>query len=119
MNNKIEELNIDEWIWIIFIILSLFNIYGDERSKCYYVSYNNKDKELSKNIFTTTVFISFLIYMYLFNKRYKVYKYNKDNNLSTRICGTRFFASILVVVASFLYLYCQINDNEDSNPNIV
>lgn len=32
-NNKINELKIDEYIWIIFIILSTLNIMGDESKK--------------------------------------------------------------------------------------
>ena len=28
-NNILTELTVDEWIWIIFIILSILNIYGD------------------------------------------------------------------------------------------
>ena len=119
MDDRIKDLVIDEWIWIIFIILSLFNIYGDEKSKCFCIIHNDSDKELANSIFTFTIFISSLIYVYFFYKRYTVYKYNRFNNLNTNICSIRFFASLFVVIASFLYLYCQINDNNDSNPGIV
>ena len=32
-NDKERELRVDEWIWVIFIILSIFNIFGDELEK--------------------------------------------------------------------------------------
>ena len=32
-NNELREVTINEWIWIVFVILSLLNIYGDELEK--------------------------------------------------------------------------------------
>ena len=118
-NNAIKELKIDEFIWIIFIILSIINIIGDKCLINYY-KYNNKDKnKQAKDIFTLSVFISLIIYIYLLYKRYKVYYNNKINNKNTNICGTRLFATILVVTATILFLYCQLEDRKAVNPTIV
>ena len=111
-NQKEKELTIDEWIWIIFIILSIMNILGDELEKKFYHERDISSKNLSKSIF-------FFIYIYLSYRQYQVIQTNKQNNKNTTICETRFFASILVVIASFLYLYCQLNDKEDINPSLV
>ena len=37
-NERVKEIVIDEWIWVVFIILSALNIGGDELEKkyCYY-----------------------------------------------------------------------------------
>ena len=118
-NNKEKELTIDEWIWVIFIILSIMNILGDELEKKFYKEKDISSKNLSKSIFTLTVLVSFFIYIYLSYRRYQVIQRNKQENKSTNICETRFFASILVVIASFLYLYCQLTDKEDVNPSLV
>ena len=32
---RVNELVIDEWIWVVFIILSALNITGDEQEKKY------------------------------------------------------------------------------------
>ena len=32
-NNELKEVTINEWIWIIFLILSIANIFGDEIEK--------------------------------------------------------------------------------------
>lgn len=119
MKSKLVELREDEWVWVIFIILSIFNICGDELEKKFYMKNDNTSRELSKGIFTLTVLISFFLYIYLSYKKYKVLKYNRENNLRVDICEKRFIASILVVVASFLYLYCQVNDSDDINPSLV
>ena len=63
--DRIYELKIDEWIWVIFIILSALNIFGDEYERQYCASHCYSKKIVSKHIFTFTVFISLLIYLFL------------------------------------------------------
>ena len=118
-NEKEKELVVDEWIWVIFIILSVFNIFGDELEKKFYREKDLSSKNLSKTIFTLTVLVSFFIYIYLSYRKYQVISKNKAQGKKTDICETRFFASVLVVIASFLYLYCQLNDQDDVNPSLV
>lgn len=122
MNNKdkerINELVIDEWIWVVFIILSALNIGGDEIEKKYCINHEEKDKNLSKKIFKITVLSSFLIYLYLASKNCKKYHMLKKENQDTQLIATRCFASILVVIASSMFLYAQLKDSQPTNPSI-
>lgn len=122
MNNKdierARELVIDEWIWVVFIILSILNISGDELEKKYCYYHIEKEKIKSKNIFTITVFSSFLIYSYLAYKNCNKYKKAKLTNQDTSLISTRCIASILVVIASTLFLTAQLKDTKATNPSI-
>ena len=113
--NRIHELKIDEWIWIIFIILSSLNIFGDECEKRYCITDNNYQKKISKCIFTFTIFCSLLIYLYLEYQRYYHLKdcFNKKQN--TLIWELRCFGGFLVIVATLLFLYCQVVDSRQSD----
>ena len=113
---KLTELTIDEWIWIIFIILSILNIVGDELDKDYCLYQNITEKSLSKKIFNLTVFISFLIYAYLAYRGYN--RLNNDIKLNQNIdlAKSRLFANILVLIASFILLYDQIKEPLPENP---
>lgn len=115
---RVSELVIDEWIWVVFIILSALNIGGDELEKKYCINHEEKAKIRSKKIFKLTVFISFLIYLYLASKNCKKYHKLKSANQDTNLIGTRCLASILVVIASSLFLMAQLRDEEPTNPSI-
>lgn len=115
---RVSELVIDEWIWVVFIILSILNISGDEIEKHYCYYHEKKDKETSKKIFKITVFVSLLIYIYLAHKNCKKYKLALERNQDVTIVSIRKFASILVVIASSMLLYAQFNDIEPTNPSI-
>ncbi len=121
MNNydQIKELVIDEWIWVIFIILSVLNIFGDEFEKDFYQENDNFKDQNAKNIFTFTVFISFLIYCYILYQRYNKTKLFHLQNKDTTICDFRCLGSILVVIASIIFLCCQLKEKNASNPSLV
>jgi len=123
MNNnfdkeRVDELLIDEWIWIAFIILSILNITGDEFEKKYCYYHEEKSKNTSKKIFTFTVFISFIIYNYLAYKNCNKYKKALINNQDTNIITKRCIASILIVIASTLLLSAQLEDKNPTNPSL-
>ena len=113
--DRLNELQIDEIIWLIFITVSIFNIIGDEFEKNYCQTKNLNSLNKSKNIFTLTLFISFIIYSYILYTRYKKLRNNPYNNLTKK----RLFASILVVVACSINLLCQIKDRQPTNPTIL
>lgn len=122
MNNidseRINELVVDEWIWVLFIILSALNIGGDELEKDYCYNQEIFIKSRAKKIFNLTVFCSFLIYLYLASKNYKKYYKAKVNGKDTTISGTRCIGSVLVVIASFLFLIAQFKDKFPTNPSL-
>lgn len=115
---RIHELTIDEWIWVIFIVLSFLNIFGDEIEKHFATYHEKKDKEISRKIFNFTVFSSFLIYIYLLSFRYKKYKELKMKHENVTLAGIRCIASIFVVIAAALFLYAQLTDSKPVNPSI-
>ena len=115
---KLTELTIDEWIWIIFIILSILNIVGDELDKDYCLYQDINEKSLSKKIFNLTVFISFIIYAYLAYRGYSRLNNAIKLNQNIDLAKSRLFANILVLIASFILLYDQIKEPLPENPTI-
>ena len=113
---KLTELTIDEWIWIIFIILSILNIVGDELDKDYCLYQDINEKSLSKKIFNLTVFISFIIYAYLAYRGYNRLNNAIKLNQNIDLAKSRLFANILVLIASFILLYDQIKEPLPENP---
>ena len=115
---RVNELVIDEWIWVVFIILSALNITGDECEKKYCYNQSIHEKTRAKNIFTLTVFVSFLIYFYLAYKNCCKYQKAKYSNKDTNLISTRCLASILVVIVSSLFLTAQLKDRVATNPSL-
>lgn len=119
MNNQITDLTKDEWIWIIFIALSILNIIGDEHEKSYLTNHKQNEEEKAKNIFTITVAISLLIYIYILHRNYTSYQNNKQNIENDYPTKVRLFGNLLVVIGVICLLYYQIKETNPSNPSII
>ena len=116
--DRVCELKIDEWIWVLFIILSSLNIFGDECEKNYCISHSGRGKDISKRVFSFTIFSSLFIYLYLEYQRYNhlVDCINKQQN--TSLWKVRCFGGLLVIIATILFLYCQLVESDPVNPGI-
>ncbi len=119
MNNKSEELKeltVENYIWIVYIAIAIFNIYGDELVRKY-LKYNDKvANRKALNLFKKILLINIIIYLYFLNRNFKQMKNNNYDNKYI----IRFVGSILVFVGTLCFFYFQssITNETDSLSNI-
>ena len=118
-SDRIKELKIDEWIWIIFIILSAMNIFGDECEKRYCTTHIYPMKDTSHKVFTFTIFVSLLIYLYLEYQRCYHLSVAKVKHENILLWEVRCFGGFFVIISSILFLYCQVVEDAPTNPSVL
>lgn len=110
--NKIEEinrLNLEDYIFITFIVLAILNIYGDNLLKKYIKENKEIYQQKANEIFLIVIIITILIYIYFFYRNYKIFKnadYNKKHITSIKLLG-----SFLLLVGGFCLLYFQLEES--------
>ncbi|MEG0799114.1 MAG: hypothetical protein RSD96_00650 [Bacilli bacterium] len=108
MSSELKELSFEKIIWVVFIIISLLNIYGTSLLEEYAKTKDSTDKLTAKKIFIFTVIVSFLIYAYFVYRNYKQLKENERNNKDTKLYYIRFIGSLLIIAGVLFILYFQI-----------
>ncbi len=104
----VKRLSFENIIWIVFIIVSVIDIYGDELLK---KSITDNNKELSskaENLFIFVSLISILVYIYFLVRNYYDYKENESTIYEVRLIG-----SILVLSGTLLLFYFLLFNNKD------
>ena len=109
--NTIERLTFENYIWIIFIIIAICNIVGDELIKKSITEHDKEKDSLEKNIFIITLIVTILIYLYFLSRNYQDYQKHKDDTNYE----IRFFGSIFTVVGILCFLYFQIKTTTSSD----
>ena len=71
IDEEINRLHFENIVWVIFAILAFLNIVGDNDSINFLKTNNPKYKNESDTIFKITLFCTFLIYLYFFNRNIK------------------------------------------------
>lgn len=115
-NRDIRNVIVDEEIWIIFIVISLFNIVGDEIDKRN-LMLNNSHSKNAKEIFLFTAIIAITIYIYFTIRNYDDYMSYRNTTYSN-LYKERLLGSILIVVGSIMIVYFNINVSNLYSPEI-
>ena len=110
---QIKSIDIENIIWVIYIIIILLAILSNYYEKNSIVNNSYKDGMDSKNINIFIFIVLVIIYLYFLNNSYNQYKSNP-----TDINYTNLIANIFNVIGGFIFLYVAINDNVDSNIDI-
>ena len=115
MNNniKLNKIEINNIINIIFILSSILSIYGNKliKESIYYNDLSKKQQ--ADKIFIKITFISILIYIYFLKENYNAYKKKNENKYKIRLLG-----STLVLIGTILIFYFQINSSFDNPTDI-
>ena len=114
MNNnefkEIERLNFEDILWVIFVGLSILNIFSNNCQKEYVRSKNKyyEDRANKISIFVLTVLL--LVYIYFFLRNYNMLKNKERVNKEDRV---KLFGSFLFVVGVLCLLYFQVNSEDN------
>ncbi len=106
--DMVRRLNFENIIWVVFIVISVLDIYGDELIKKELINNDKTSGDKAKKLFLGISIVSIIIYLYFLARNYSDYKKYKNKNYEIRL-----IASILVFVGAIMLLYFQINVKEE------
>lgn len=116
LSNKLQQLKIEDFIWLIYIVIIFLSWYSNNLERKYYVYNDNISKEKYRNIIILIFSILIIVYLYFLKDSYNdlqkltPYDSDKKKNLIT----LSFIASLLIAISGAIFLYIAIMD-EDLN----
>lgn len=109
MKDEFIRLNFEDFLIVIFIILSILNIVGNYYERMYLKYKSNIYKINSNKIFDFTISITTLIYLYFVIRNYNSYKNIESSK--KQLYSVKLFGSILIIVGSVCILYFQMKQD--------
>lgn len=103
--NEIKRLKFENFLWIVFIILGIANIEGDNNEIDYLETNNKMSKDRSNKIFEFTITITFFIYIYFFVRNYNAYE--KSTTEQKNLYSIKLLGSSLLIAGVLCLLYFQ------------
>lgn len=105
ITSEINRLKFEDFLWVVFAILCLINVYGDYNDKEYLKTHNNTFRKNSNKIFEFTLIVTFLIYIYFFIRNYKAYV--KATEEEKRLYVIKVLGSAFLIAGVLCLLYFQ------------
>lgn len=102
--NELKRLKFEDFLWIIFAVLCIMNVYGDYFDKEYLITNNKTFQTRSNNIFEITLIVTFFIYLYFLKRNYKFYKKASPPNKELyliKVIGSSFLLAGVICLIYF------------------
>ena len=112
--NKLKEIKIENYIWIIYIGIIFMSWYSNSLEKDYFINKNINSKTKYRNIrlIIFSIFLKFYLYFlydaYTSLRNLKPNASKKERDLAT----LSFIASLLITISGEKFLYITYNDND-------
>lgn len=113
MNNineeqALKELNIEDFLALIFIGLGILSIYGDQIQKEYIKTKDNKYQQQANSVFDFILIVTFLLYLVFLYRNYKNYKNASPER--KELFFIKLLASCFLLAGIICSIYFQINN---------
>lgn len=114
LTNKLKQLKIENFIWVIYIGIIILSWYANSLEKKYFIFNDlcSKDKYRRVMIFIFSILI--VVYFYFLKDSYKDFKNisNKDNCQKQNLIFLSFLGSLLIFISGLIFLYIAYKDKE-------
>ncbi len=109
---RIKQIKIENFIWVICLILIGISIYGNIYEEKYFKYYLQEDKEKYRKALIFVFSAAMIIYIYYLYDSYKSYLDNKNslNKKSKDLATLNLYSSFLFTIAGAILLYIAISD---------
>ena len=112
INERIKQLNIEDFIWIIYIGIIILSWYSNSLERKYFLFNDYFSKEKYRKIMIFIFSILIVVYCYFLKDSIDGLKKIKptDSNKKKSLAFYSFIASLLIAISGFIFLYIALND---------
>ena len=114
VSNKLKEIEIEDFIWIIYVGIILLSWYSNSLERKYFLYNDLNSKERYRKIIILIFSILIIIYLYFFKgaiddiHNLKWYDSLKKKKLTQLSC----MGSLFIVISGIIFLYIAFTDND-------
>ena len=114
LENKLKELSIEDFIWLIYIGIIFMSWFANSLERDYYVNNNNLSKDKYRTIMIIIFSILLVVYFYFFSDSLEDINNLKptDSPKKKQLISLSFIASTLILISGIIFLYIAIDDEE-------
>ena len=114
LNKKLEQLKIEDFIWLIYIGIIFISWYANNLERKYFIYNDIESKEKYRKIMIFIFSILIVVYLYFLKDSYNDIINLKpyDSDKTKKLIFLSFIGSLLIAISGFIFLYIAVNDEE-------
>lgn len=116
MNDRLKEIDIENHIWVIYILIIMASWYSNKLEKDYFIYKNELYKEKYRQIIIKIFSVLSIVYLYFFKSSIDGIRELKDSDSlkKRQLTELSAIASLLIVISGLIFLYIAYKDTDIS-----
>lgn len=112
VEDKLRQIKIENYIWIIYIIIIGISYYSNYLEKDYFINNSIESKEKYRESLIIIFSILLIIYLYFTVDAYKSVQSLKENDSKEKkdLVTLSFIGSLLILISGIIFLYVAYKD---------
>lgn len=112
IKEKLAQLNIEDFIWIIYFLIILMSYYSNHLERKYLINSSLVYKEKYRKVMVIIFSILIVVYVYFLQDSFKslVSLKPSDSSKKKKLVYLSFLASLFIAISGFIFLYISIVD---------
>lgn len=117
----LQEIKVEDWIWIIYLFLSIFALIANFFERDYLLNGSKTSKKAFKTINIAIFVIVFFIYVYFVLLTYSRFKEREQHTTikSMIVTNTNFIAASLFLIGGILHIFTEIISDNDTDVDLL
>lgn len=114
MKDRLKKIEIENFVWLIYIGIIILSFYANEKEKKFIINNDEISKKEYQNLLILIFTILLIIYIYFTKDSYNDIK-NLNNNDSDKkkiLTKASFIGSVLILMSGIIFLLIAILDEE-------
>ena len=112
INNRLEKINIENHIWILYLLIIFLSFYSNSLEKDYFLTSNEKSKDLYRKINAFIFIILLFVYGYFEKDSINSLKNHDKSEKQKKLDTLSFIATSAVFISDILFLYIILVDDD-------
>ena len=114
LEKKLKQLDIEDFIWLIYIGIIFMSWYSNSLERNYFTTGNEESKDKYRTIMIIIFSVLVAVYVYFFKDSLNDLLSLKTNTSSKtkNLTSLSFIASFLILVSGLIFLYIAFEDEE-------
>ena len=114
VKEKINDINIENHIWLIYIIIIFASWYSNSLERNYFLTNDIKCKKGYRNVIIKIFTILVIVYLYFFKSAMDDVNElkSKDNLKKRKLTELSAIGSLCIVISGLIFLYIALTDND-------
>ena len=112
IKNRLEELKIEDFIWIIYIGIIFLSWFSNHLERKYFLNNDLEARDKYRSIITLIFSVLTIVYIYFLKESYEDLKNLKETDTQERkiLIFLSFLASLFIFLSGIIYLYIALKD---------